>query len=93
MCRVPIRVPIADAKNIPFCINCKYYIPPTTKETYFTTKRHGFCAKSGMINVVDGTIHYENVELYREYDCKGKLYEEKSDIEPMAYESMDFLSY
>ncbi len=93
MCRVPIRVPLANAKNIPLCINCKFYIPPDTTKIYINNKRHGLCGKSGMIHVVDGSIDYENVEIYREYTCKGKLYEEKSDIEPSGYESMDFMSY
>lgn len=30
-----------------------------------------------MINVVDGSVAYTNVEIYRKYDCKGELYEKR----------------
>jgi len=87
MSKALMRIPLDKAKQIPLCINCKYYISPSYKN-----KKLGFCQKSGTVHVVDGTIEYENVEIYREYTCKGKLYEEINHA-LTAVESVDFISY
>lgn len=72
MSRAPMFVPIATPKLPPLCIHCKHYIPPAHKEF---DRKLGFCQKSGLINVVDGQIHYSNVAAVREYDCKGAWFE------------------
>lgn len=93
MCAYPMRIPLNNATKIPLCINCKYYIPPSGNGIHYTKdKKMGFCQKSGTVHIVDGTIEYENVELYRKYNCKGTFYE---DIDPSVTptESMDFMSY
>lgn len=75
MCKAPIRIPLDQINKVPICIKCKFYIPPCHKGIMLSNKKNGLCAKSGMFHVVDGTVEYQNVEIYREYHCKGKLYE------------------
>jgi hypothetical protein len=89
--RAPLKIPIDKAKSTPICINCKHYLSPTYKGIQSSNKKNGFCAKSGTIHVVDGTIDYQNVEIFREYDCKGNMYEEQSVVS--SYQSMDYMSY
>lgn len=70
--RAPILVPIASQKLPPLCIHCRHYLPPPNKDV---DRKHGYCQKSGFMNVVDGQVHYSNVAIVREYDCKGGWYE------------------
>ena len=93
MSRLPIRISLDNVNRIPLCINCKYYIPPSGNGIHYTKdKKMGFCQKSGTVHVVDGSIEYVNVELYRKYDCQGKFYEEL-DPSVTPTESIDFMSY
>jgi len=92
MNRVPLQVSLDIAKKIPLCINCKYYIPPSpVRNVQVPDKKMGFCRKSATIHVVDGEITYKNVEITREYNCKGNWYEENK--QPVNYESLDTISY
>jgi len=86
-----LRIPIKNASKAPICINCKHYLEPIYNNIKISDKKKGFCKKSGTIHVVDGTIEYEYVEIYREYTCKGNEYEEATI--KVSYESLDNISY
>jgi len=59
----------------PLCVQCKHYVPPPPH--LHSNKTFGTCKKSAMVNVVDGSIAYTNVEIYRLHVCKGDLYEKR----------------
>lgn len=71
----PLRVPADIATSHPLCVNCRYYLPPNLYGLNIQDKKKGFCGRSGMIHVVDGSVEYESVERYRQFTCKGQLYE------------------
>lgn len=85
----PILVNIDEAKDIPLCINCKYYNPHSNK--LVTEARLGECRKYGEMNVIDGSIIYKNTETARQYFCHGDMFEHKIliDKDPESYK--DFL--
>lgn len=92
MNRVPLQISLDAAKKVKLCVNCKYYIPPLSiRNGHVPDKKHGFCKKSGTIHVVDGEITYKNVEVTREYTCRGDWYEENK--QQSKYEPLDFISY
>lgn len=70
-----IRVPIhSEHQNL--CIHCTHFIHPTQiKQLNITDLKCGYCKHSGMVHLVDGSIEYENVSIYREYTCKGTFYD------------------
>jgi hypothetical protein len=72
----PVIIPIKENVCKPICVKCKYYLPPPhgIKDLKF-----GSCSKIGYINLIDGEITYEGVQIAREYHCKGEMYEEIND--------------
>lgn len=66
----PIHVPLTHT-TVPICKDCKHFIPPKNVNDI----KNGFCGKVGYINVLDGSIVYENLELARQYHCKGEMFE------------------
>lgn len=86
----PLRVPITQAKYVPICVNCKYYMPPDIYGINIQDKKKGFCQKSGTMHIVDGTIKYELVEFYREHICKGSEFEESTT--KVVFEPLDPIS-
>lgn len=93
--RVPLYIPLELAKQTPLCIHCKYYIPPPPRAGTKApgNKKDGFCQKSGKINVVDGEIKYQLVEITREYECQGNWYDPIHHPATDAVDSMDYPSY
>ena len=81
MSRAPLNVPLSAAKKTPLCIHCKFYIPPNHRGLRVEDKKLGFCQKSGIMSVIDGEIEYKNVQVVREYDCKGSWFEQDPKIE------------
>jgi len=83
-----IRVPVESASKNPLCIHCKYYLPPNIHGLNITDKKRGYCEKSGMMHLVDGSVEYEQAERYREYVCKGTYYERmiEEPLEPSSEE-------
>lgn len=68
----PLLIDMNAAKDVPICINCKYFNKhPTLKESSY-----GKCHKFGELDVIDGTIHYKQIEIARQYFCHGNDYEE-----------------
>ena len=81
----PIYISIHETKDVPLCINCKYYSPSKmVKEA-----RLGECRKFGKMNVIDGAITYEVVEVARQYFCHGNQYEEinRKEVDPESHKA------
>ena len=92
MCRAPLQISLEAAKKVPLCIHCKFYIPPPPVRAGNVDYKRGLCQKTGMIHVVDGEITYKNVEIAREYNCKGTWFQKQIEPPP-KYESLDTMSY
>lgn len=72
-----LKVPI-HVKEHKLCIQCKHFIhPKEIKNLHIEDLKYGYCRQSGMIHLVDGSIEYENVAVYREFKCKGNQFEPK----------------
>lgn len=72
-----LKVPI-HSKDQKLCIQCKYFIhPKEIKQLNIENLKYGYCKQSGMVHLVDGSIEYENVAVYREFKCKGNQFEPK----------------
>jgi hypothetical protein len=65
----------------PLCVRCKHYMPPKSNDL---DKKYGFCKLSGLMNVIDGSIQYNNVAIVREFDCRGDWFEEGAKEEPRS---------
>lgn len=76
---VPLTVNLDEAKDIPLCINCKYFSPyKNSKEAEYAE-----CKKHGEVSVIDGTIKYRLVTVARQYFCRG------NDFEPSELKEYD----
>ena len=72
----PTVIPFQENICKPICVKCKYYVPPAHN---IKDLKLGSCSKVGYINLIDGEVTYELVQLAREYHCKGEMYEEIND--------------
>lgn len=71
-----IKTPI-HSQHPKLCVQCKHFMhPKEIKQLNITDLKYGYCRHSGMVHLVDGSIEYENVSIYREFKCKGTFYEE-----------------
>lgn len=77
----PIIVSLEEAKDIPLCINCKYFNPNTNKQ--IKDAKYGECKKYGEVSVIDGSIVYKQVTIAREYFCHGL------DFKPIDLKEID----
>jgi hypothetical protein len=75
----PLRVPIHQAPNHPICVKCRFYLPPTLYGNNIKDLKKGYCEQSGTIHVIDGSVLYEQVEYFRQYVCKGEMFECKDE--------------
>jgi len=55
-------------KAIRLCKDCRFFVPPSMLNVPL---RYGACAKSAVVNVVDGFNDLEYASIYRKYDCMG----------------------
>ena len=55
-------------KAIRLCKDCKFFVPPSMLNVPL---RYGACAKSALVNLVDGFNDLEYASIYRKYDCMG----------------------
>jgi len=68
---------IVSGKSMPnFCMNCIYF----KKAPY--NKLYPYCTHEIKVDNVDATVTYNYAHIYREYECKGKFFEEKVKTEP-----------
>ena len=58
--------------SVKLCVKCAHYIPPKIAAT------RGQCRLFGMMDVIDGSITYSNVQTIREQYCKGVQFKELS---------------
>lgn len=56
----------------PICRECKFYVKPQNNHAPANTGR---CKKLQVIDVVDGSLEYEYVEVMRRHFCKGDFFE------------------
>jgi len=76
-----IKTPLTNSVPNNLCIQCKYYLHPSEIwKIEITDLKLGFCKKSGMVHLVDGSITYDYACTYREYNCKGSLFEVQEAI-------------
>lgn len=55
-------------KAIRLCKDCKFFVPPSMLNVPL---RYGACAKSALVNLVDGFNDLEYASIYRKYECMG----------------------
>lgn len=83
---VPINVNLEDAKDIPLCINCKYFLPDKLSKSTLSAR----CKKHGEVSVIDGVITYTLVTHARQYHCHGNDFEaiDLKDIDPDSHKAL-----